>query len=617
MLLFSIKSAFVLALLYVPYYFLLSRDSFFHFNRKVLISILILSLVLPLCNISVMSFDENPVVHDVQSQMVSIGIPIEQYQMPEEPSEGTFAHVVTEEPTPTVAEKAETTWFSFIELLYVVGMLGVLIVRILQFFRMRIAVMRDCVWTKRDGKCRIYCHSDDIAPCSWMNTIVIGQKDFTSNPDEILLHEKGHISYHHSFDIVLLTIVQMLQWWNPVAYLVGLSLKDVHEYEADDYALGAGVVAKKYQTLLILKAVGSSSYAFANNFNQSQTKKRITMMIKRKSNPWMQVKVLLLIPMVAVALGTFATPYIMAPIEEVVTEIGDKSLINENVPPYISAMVSTQTEHKEVTAITDNSALTPDKKLADGETLILLDEKPITVNEFKTLRDSGMVNVVEEGVANIVTAWDTLVSVSVGGYYCVDIKDYVKKYAKYGVTDKNGVISIHSTNRYEASKLMMAGDSANAMQALDKFLTGNNTNAEKARASHYVAVSYMKKFNNTLLLNYDFPKKLCLNALTYDEHYGMPLITIADLVFRISPRSGKNVTHDDLFWGLGLHCCLAIDKLEEAIRIDPSCQYHAKNMITRYSPNLYRRSELERLHPDYAEGQEFEVIGEKTKLRLK
>jgi hypothetical protein len=164
---------------------------------------------------------------------------------------------------------------------------------------------------------------------------------------------------------------------------------------------------------------------------------------------------------------------------------------------------------------------------------------------------------------------------------------------------------------------MMAGDSANAMQALDKFLTGNNTNAEKARASHYVAVSYMKKFNNTLLLNYDFPKKLCLNALTYDEHYGMPLITIADLVLRISPRSGKNVTIDDLYWGLGLHCCLAIDKLEEAIRIDPSCQYHAKNMIARYSPNLYRRSELERLHPDYAEGQEFEVIGEKTKLRLK
>lgn len=47
MLLFSLKSALLLALLYVPYVLLLHREAFFRFNRVVLLTIQTLLFLLP------------------------------------------------------------------------------------------------------------------------------------------------------------------------------------------------------------------------------------------------------------------------------------------------------------------------------------------------------------------------------------------------------------------------------------------------------------------------------------------------------------------------------------------------------------------------------------------
>ena len=78
LLLYTIKSSFVLALLYVPYTLLLSKEDFFRFNRITLLGILVLSLTLPFCNISPLSLDSHPVVHEAQLQIIEIGIPVVQ-----------------------------------------------------------------------------------------------------------------------------------------------------------------------------------------------------------------------------------------------------------------------------------------------------------------------------------------------------------------------------------------------------------------------------------------------------------------------------------------------------------------------------------------------------------
>ena len=57
LLIYAIKSAILLTLLFVPGIFLIFREKMFRFNRLTLLAILVLSLVLPLCNFSYISMD--------------------------------------------------------------------------------------------------------------------------------------------------------------------------------------------------------------------------------------------------------------------------------------------------------------------------------------------------------------------------------------------------------------------------------------------------------------------------------------------------------------------------------------------------------------------------------
>ena len=315
MFLYSIKSAMVLTMLYLPYMLLLRRESFFRFNRIVLLGILLLSLVLPLCNIPWMSLDHKPVVQAAQLQMLELGIPV--HVLPE-------VQVVAN--NMAVNENPRFSVFMLVSVIYIMGMIVLLAMRLWQITRLQYGLKRGVLWQDdKQGVC-IYCHSGDVAPFSWMRNIVINEKDYDEAGREIILHEMGHIHNRHSWDVVLLTLVQMLQWWNPLVYVLGISLREVHEYEADDHVLQQGVSAQGYQLLLIRKAVGSGSYAFANSFNHSLTKKRITMMKKSKSNPWMKSKALYVIPVAALALSAFATPKFVAPIQETVTKLEGKGM---------------------------------------------------------------------------------------------------------------------------------------------------------------------------------------------------------------------------------------------------------------------------------------------------
>ena len=315
LLLYTIKSAFVLGILYVPYTLLLRKEDFFRFNRLTLLGILALSIGLPLCNIHALSADNQPVVHAAQLQMIEIGFPI--MQMADE----------TDGPSHT----SSPTWFQVASLIFLLGMMTVLCLRLIQMGKMGSEIRKGSLWHSVEDGVDIHCHAGAVAPHSWLHHIVISLEDYEKNGHEIILHEKGHIHNLHSFDILLLTLVEMLQWWNPLVYMLGMSLRDVHEYEADDYVLHQGVSLRDYQNLLIRKAVGASSYTFANNFNHSLTKKRITMMCKKKSNPWMRSKALYAVPMVAIALSAFATPAFVNPIEKDMESGGTSSLTEGKV----------------------------------------------------------------------------------------------------------------------------------------------------------------------------------------------------------------------------------------------------------------------------------------------
>ena len=287
MLAYAIKSAIFLSIMYIPYMLILRKESFFHFNRILLVSIMLLSLILPLCDFHSLSIENNPIQHG----MIIIGTP---------------TAVMENGGNATMTESFN--WFVLIIYLYIIGVIATLIWKIVQLAVLYRTIHNCVLWKDEQDGITIYCHAQDIAPFSWLNTIVISEDDYNNNATEILRHELGHIMHHHSLDIILANIIQTIQWWNPFSWLIASSLCDVHEYEADHDVLTSGVNIYQYQTLLIRKAVANTTYTFANNFNHSLLKRRIAMMVKEKSNPWMRTKALLVVMMATITLCSFSTP---------------------------------------------------------------------------------------------------------------------------------------------------------------------------------------------------------------------------------------------------------------------------------------------------------------------
>ena len=423
LLLYSIKSAIVLTLLYLPYMLMLRRESFFRFNRMVLLGILLLSLVLPLCNIPWMSLDRQPVVQAAQLQMLELGIPVHvlpEVQVVASPLRGGL--------------EGSFSLFHLLTFIYIIGMAMLLATRLWQIGRLQLGLKQGVLWKGDEQDVHIYCHSGDVAPFSWMRNIVINKKDYDEAGREIILHEMGHIRSRHSWDVVLLTLVQMLQWWNPLCYVLGISLRDVHEYEADSYVLEQGVSAQGYQLLLIRKAVGSGSYAFANSFNHSLTKKRITMMKKSKSNPWMKSKALYVIPVAALALSAFATPKFVAPIEETVSKLEGKGTENSaNLQAF---------EQEKTPAAQNDKALRPTgevtsedvkKQDTDERPLIVLNGKIFEIPE--DMKDINLKRMHEEQLTK-------LLNINVEDVESITVLQKEAATAKWGSKGSNGVIEI-------------------------------------------------------------------------------------------------------------------------------------------------------------------------------
>ena len=336
-LIYAIKSAILLILLFVPGIFLMFREKMFRFNRMTLLAILSLSLVLPLCNFSALSMDNMPAVRAIEQGLSRAGVPI------------------ASPPTPLPSERGDVErpfpWFYVVSLLYGIGVMTILFIRLREVLSMGRIIRRGSIWTKEDDGIRIYCHAENVAPFSWLRNIVISEADYKENGREIILHEKAHILYRHSLDILLLTLVEAVQWWNPFVYLLGIYLRDVHEYEADDYVLRSGISCHAYSELVIRKAVGANSYTFANNFNHSLTKKRINMMHKTKPKGSRRSRVLYVLPMIALALSAFATPEFQTA-TEVIEEVVPKEIKNQPTNQNVnSKVVPPESESNNVTVI--------------------------------------------------------------------------------------------------------------------------------------------------------------------------------------------------------------------------------------------------------------------------
>lgn len=279
---YSLKVAICLIAFYLLYKLLLSRETFFRFNRIMLLAILVLSLIIPTIDIST----GNQV-------MTAINLSI--------PDEIVIATTVDTPETPTLS-LAQVAF-----MIYILGMVFFTARSIFSFFSLYRLISNGRMISHING-IRTIVVKEKISPFSWMNYIVINEEDLADDSTYILEHERAHITSHHSIDMVLCELLTIFQWYNPSAWLLKNEMQDVHEYEADRKVISSGIDAKTYQLLLIRKSVGNKMFSMANNLNKSSLKKRITMMKKKKSNPRRCIRAFLFVPVAAVATMALATP---------------------------------------------------------------------------------------------------------------------------------------------------------------------------------------------------------------------------------------------------------------------------------------------------------------------
>lgn len=296
-LVYIFKSAVCLAMFYLFYRLLLSKETFHRFNRMALIGIMLLSCLLPLIQVTVK--EGSP----INTQVMSMEDLLLMYQW------NNGATVIGE-------DTCSFRWQEGLVLGYFAGLLSVITCHLWSLGRM-LYLIRHSRCKKLDHGVRLVIHQRNIAPFSWMRYIVISETDLKENGHHILVHELAHIRYHHSWDLLLTELCIWGQWFNPAIWLLRQELQNIHEYEADEEVLRQGINAKEYQMLLIKKAVGARLYSITNSFNHSSLKKRITMMIRKKSNPWARAKYLYVLPLAAVTMAAFARPEISQPLDEI------------------------------------------------------------------------------------------------------------------------------------------------------------------------------------------------------------------------------------------------------------------------------------------------------------
>ena len=364
---YLLKAAACLAVFWTFFRVMLSRTTLYRFNRLVLLAGTALAMLLPLCVIT--RYREIPV-------------------MPELPQ------VVFAAPAPEVSAPA-FSWQTVAAVLFGAGAVATGLHTLWSLGCVARLVGRGRRERLTDGVVLVRT-SRAVSPFSWGRYIVLPERLEAADEASILLHERAHLRLGHTFDLLWMDAVCLLQWFNPAVWLLRRELREVHEYEADAAVLAAGADARAYQMLLIKEAAGGRWYSVANSFNHSKLKNRITMMLRKRSSRWAGARVLLLLPLVGVALGAFAeTRYV----------ISDDKDKKENVTVRIERSKRSTAEARDKLQFWADTVCVEGSKLlisgAQDDPLVLVNGKPVSSLDEVPVDQVKSITVIKDSVAAV------------------------------------------------------------------------------------------------------------------------------------------------------------------------------------------------------------------------
>ncbi|WP_419699118.1 M56 family metallopeptidase [Mucilaginibacter sp. NFX135] len=255
-----------LAVFYTGYCLLLNKETHYTLNRAYLLLSCLLSFLLPLVQVGILK----PTVHNTINVRYL-----------------------------TSATNQETNILDILFYTYLLGVMILLILLLLKLFKL-VKITQTANKTA-DNRYKIVLLENSNTAFSFFNYLFIGSK--TEGINTIIRHEMVHIRQKHTLDVLFLEFIKIINWFNPLVYLLQNSLKTVHEYIADEQTAAFENDTLTYSSFLVNNAYGLSGSSIAPSFfNYNLLKKRIIMLNQKRSGNLARLKYLVAVPICAAAL---------------------------------------------------------------------------------------------------------------------------------------------------------------------------------------------------------------------------------------------------------------------------------------------------------------------------
>ena len=292
---YAIRWAVTLTLLYSLYRLLLQHETFHRLNRAVLLAILVVSPLLPLIPLHTdepTTFDE--VLTRIEGPLLSLST-----------SEDVAGDALAAQENKNVGSGL---WVRYCAYIYIIGVAVALSIYLFRLLTL-VHLLRRCQRISHPivpKDVHLMLDMRIKQPSSWMHWIFIGPIDLKQNAETVLRHELAHVRMGHSWDVILCDLSCRLLWCLPIVWMLRQDLVDVHEFQADEMVLQGGVTLEDYEHLLVRKAVQTQLLPIMNTLRREAVKKRFAMMHCSRSSRWSRLKLLYLVPALAACLWVSA-----------------------------------------------------------------------------------------------------------------------------------------------------------------------------------------------------------------------------------------------------------------------------------------------------------------------
>lgn len=270
---FIIESNLYMLMFYIFYVLVLSRSTFFLFNRWYLLASLLMSLAIPFIKIEAFS----------NAQLGNLGAE----------TQSLVEATVKQGPEKLVWYDLSSLSLDKLLLIIYCAVAGILLFNVLRSLWSIIRIMKgaECIRFKTYTVVKV---KNEASAAFTFGTYLF----CSDNTDQhVFEHEKIHILQKHYLDILFIESLALVFWYNPVIYSYRKRMRDIHEYLADD-AVSSRTGLSTYAETMVSNAFNLPAYKLTNSFNtRNNLKTRLTMLNKKRSSGWAAWKYSLALPL--------------------------------------------------------------------------------------------------------------------------------------------------------------------------------------------------------------------------------------------------------------------------------------------------------------------------------